>query len=174
MTAARRAFDAMTAPTAVAEFNLGRLRYGWDDPRTAEFAEALDAVYAVAARSPGFVWMMPEPEMDAAQRDPNGPLGGDPLIASTLSVWRSVADLRAFTFDTLHGRYMARRGEWLRPGESHLVLWRVDPAERPSVDEGVARLERLLADGPSAHAFGWRDAERFAPAAAPSLERTPQ
>lgn len=147
---------------AIAEFNCGRLLYGWDDPRTAPFADAQEAIFAIAERSPGFLWRMPEADMDAAQRDPDGALGADPMIASTLSVWRSVATLRAFVEQTLHGRYMARRDEWFRPGEARFVMWPVPPTHRPTVAEGVARLRRLEAEGPSPEAFGWSDAARFA------------
>ncbi|GGF52254.1 hypothetical protein GCM10011319_12160 [Mameliella alba] len=62
----------------LAEFNIGILRYDWEDPRIAEFSDNLDRVFAVAERSPGYVWHMAEAEMDAAQTDPGGPLGGNP------------------------------------------------------------------------------------------------
>ncbi|MEO1329709.1 MAG: DUF3291 domain-containing protein [Pseudomonadota bacterium] len=150
------AIDAGFGP--VAEFNRGRLRYGWDDPRSAEFADALDRVNAVAMRSPGFVWMLPEEEMDAVQRDPEGPLGGDNLTASTLSVWESVAHLRAFVFETVHARFMRRRDLWFEPhaGPS-MVIWPVAPGHRPSIAEAQARLDLLTAEGPSAEAFGWAE-----------------
>ena len=71
----------------LAEFNIGILKYDWEDPRVADFRDNLDAVFALAARSPGYVWHMGEDEMEAAQLDASGPLGGNPRTASTLSVW---------------------------------------------------------------------------------------
>lgn len=146
--------------TPIAEFNLGRLRYDWADPRVADFVDNLERVYAIAERSPGFVWMLPEDEMERAQLDPDGPLNGDPRVASTLSVWRSVAHLRHFTFDTLHGRFLARGGEWFEPSEGpRLVMWPVAASERPTVAEGVERLQALAEHGPGPSAFDWRWAQ---------------
>jgi len=50
----------MKAAMHLAEFNIGTLRYDWDDPRAADFADNLDRVNAVAQRSKGFVWQLPE------------------------------------------------------------------------------------------------------------------
>lgn len=150
----------MTATTHIqthfAEFNLGRLLHDWDDPRVAEFVEGLPVVYAIAERSPGFVWMMPPEEMEAAQLDPAGVFGGDPRIASTLSVWESVESLRAFVFATLHGRFLSRGGQWFerRRGPA-LVLWPVVPGHRPTISEAAARLRLLEERGASADAFDW-------------------
>ncbi|WP_370282130.1 DUF3291 domain-containing protein [Pseudooceanicola sp.] len=48
----------MSAPIRhIAEFNIGILRHGWDDPRIADFVNGLDRVNALAHRSPGFVRM---------------------------------------------------------------------------------------------------------------------
>ena len=140
----------------LAEFNIGRLRHDWDDPRIAPFAEALDRVNAVAQRAPGFVWMLPEDEMSAAQSDPGGPLGGDTRIASSLSVWRNAGSLAAFAFGTIHRQFHARGaawfGEWSGP---RLVLWWVDEGHRPDVEEAADRLRRLAEEGPGEAAFGW-------------------
>lgn len=151
----------MSAAMHIAEFNCGRLLHPWGDPRIAPFEDAVAQVNAIAARSPGFVWMSPEAEMDAAQRDPHGPFGGDPRIASTLSVWESVAALASFARDTLHGRFMARGAEWLEPPTGpNFVMWRVVPGVRPTVAEGVRRLERIARDGAGPEAFDWDYAAR--------------
>ena len=46
------------AVTHLAQLNVGHIRYPTDDPRMAEFMNALDAVNALAERSPGFVWRL--------------------------------------------------------------------------------------------------------------------
>lgn len=46
------------AGTHIAQLNVGHIRYTTDDPRMAEFMNALDAVNALAERSPGFVWRL--------------------------------------------------------------------------------------------------------------------
>lgn len=148
----------------LAEFNLGILKHDWDDPRIADFQNNLDRVYAIAERSPGYVWHMPGDEMEAAQLDPNGPLGGNPRIASTLSVWESPEALRGFSFDTVHRVFYDRRAEWYDPAvqpKPRFVMWWVAQGHRPDVKEAVARRDHLARHGPSPSAFGWQDVETF-------------
>lgn len=140
----------------LAEFNTGILRHDWDDPRIAPFADALDRVNAIAQRSPGFVWRLSDDEMDAAQKDPKGVLGGNPRLASTLSVWEDGDSLRRFVHDTLHGRFMARASEWLLPEEAAMVLWWVPVGHRPTIEEAAARLDQFRSCGESEDAFGWK------------------
>ena len=59
--------SAQPANHHLAEFNLGVLKYDWDDPRVQGFVDGLDLVNGVAKRSPGFVWMLDEDAMEAAQ-----------------------------------------------------------------------------------------------------------
>lgn len=142
--------------THLAAFNLGVLRHDWDDPRIADFAENLDRVNAIAQRAPGFIWMLDEEQMDAAQNDPQGALGGNPRTASTLSVWRDADSLGHFVWNTLHRAFYARREEWFAPGQGpRVVMWRVAAGHLPSIEEAVQRLDHLKSHGPGEHAFGW-------------------
>ena len=124
----------------IAEMNLGVLRHDWDDPRVKDFVDGLELVNGVAERSPGFVWRMGDAEMDAAQRDAAGPLGGNPRLASTLSVWKSVAALEHFVWNTVHRAFYARKAEWYDVVETpRLVMWWVPAGHRPCVAEGMER-----------------------------------
>ena len=148
----------------LAEFNIGTLRYDWDDPRIAEFQNNLDRIYDLARRSPGYVWHLENDDMEAAQLDANGPLGGDPRTASTLSVWQDVESLRHFTFQNVHRQFYDRGPEWHVPKTApHFVMWHIATGHRPTVAEGVARLDHLTTHGDSDHAFGWSYAERHCP-----------
>lgn len=139
----------------LAEFNLGVLKHDWDDPRIKDFADGVDRVNGVAARSPGFVWRLSDADMEAAQLDPDGPLGGNPRTASTLSVWESVEALEAFVWNTVHKRFYDRKGEWYAPTDAlRLVMWWVPEGHRPSVAEAMGRFRRLEAEGDSDAAFG--------------------
>lgn len=140
----------------LAEFNIGVLKHDWDDPRVADFANNLDRVAGVGQKSRGFVWMLSDDRMEAAQLDPDGPLGGNPRTASTLSVWKTAADLHHFTFHTVHKRFYDRRAEWYDPTDApRLVMWWVDQTRRPTVVEAADRLAHLAAHGETDHAFGW-------------------
>lgn len=144
-------------PKHLAEFNIGVLKYDWDDPRVADFQNNLDRVFAIAERSPGYVWHLQGDEMEAAQLDPDGPLGGNPRTASTLSVWEDAASLEHFVWNTLHKRFYDRRGEWYDPeGQGlRLVMWWVPEGHRPTIAEAAERLALLEATGDSDSAFGW-------------------
>lgn len=140
----------------LAEFNRGILRHDWHDPRVAEFVANLDRVNGIARRSPGFVWMLDEDAMGAAQTGSDSPLGPDPRLASTLSVWDSAEALETFVFRTLHRVFLDRGTEWFDPLQGpRLVLWWVPEGHRPDVAEAAARMARLQAQGPGPEAFGW-------------------
>ena len=145
----------------IAEMNLGVLRHDWDDPRVKDFVDGLELVNGVAERSPGFVWRMGDAEMDAAQRDAAGPLGGNPRLASTLSVWESVEALEHFVWNTVHRAFYARKAEWYDVVETpRLVMWWVPAGHRPCVAEGMERFRVLERDGNSDRAFGWSHLEQ--------------
>ena len=140
----------------LAEFNWGLLRHDWDDPRVAEFVDALDSVNAAASAAEGFVWRLPDEDMEAAQTDPSSPLGAHPLLASTLSVWTDAMRLARFVWGRVHGPYLKRGGLWFEPGDGpRLVMWHVAKGHRPSVAEAAERRERLEAEGEGPVAFGW-------------------
>ena len=138
----------------LAEFNFGTLKYDWSDPRLAGFENALDQVNAIGARSPGFVWRMPDDEMEHAQEDPQGPLKDRPNTASTLSVWEDAPSLYRFVTKTLHARVMKGARDWFVVGDSgHLVCWFVEAGHRPTVDEGMAQWRKLQAYGETENLF---------------------
>jgi len=139
---------------AVAEFNMGRLRHDWTDKRVQDSVEGLDRVNRLAERSPGFIWRMPDDEMESAQLGP--PLSDD-RVASTLSVWSSVKDLQNFVFKSLHGSYLRRGAEWFEIEDGpRYVIWPVDSNYRPSVKDGLKKLQHLAKHGPSATCFNFR------------------
>lgn len=122
----------------------------------AEFEAAIDHVYALAARSPGFVWRLVEDDADVLR------LFGDDRMLVNLSVWESVEALRDFAYRSSdHKSYLRRRREWFEPGTTEIVLWWVEDDEHPTLDEGKARLDRLRDRGPTSDAFTFRDV--FAP-----------
>jgi len=147
----------MSGAMHLAEFNIGVLKHDWDDPRVADFVDNVDRVNALARRSPGFVWWMDDVAMEAAQTDPDGPLGGNPRTASTLSVWEDAASLAAFVFRTVHAQFYRRGAEWFEHSAGpRLVLWHVPAGHIPTIAEAAERLALLAAKGDTAGAFGWR------------------
>ena len=139
----------------LAELNIGRLLAPTDDPRVAGFMGALDRVNGLGKRMPGFVWMM-EGSGEPGTGNTATKIGGDPQFVSNLTVWESVETLEQFVWNTVHRAFYERRAEWFEVlGRMHFVMWRVPAGHRPTLDEGLARLDHMQAHGDSDHAFGW-------------------
>ena len=146
----------MTGQMHLAELNIGRLVAETDDPRVRDFMDALDMVNGLGKRMPGFVWMM-EGSGKPGTGNTDTKIGGDPLHVSNLTVWESVETLENFVWNTVHRKFYERRHEWFEVlGEMHFVMWWVPKGHRPTLDEGLERLDHLRAHGDSDHAFSWK------------------
>jgi len=124
-----------------------------DDPLLADFMAQLDAVNALAERTPGFVWRLKSDSGNATDIR----AFDDPLMIVNMSVWESPDALFAFTYKTAHTKVMNRRKEWFEslPGP-HMVLWWVPAGTRPTVEEAKQRLDYLAIHGPTAAAFTFK------------------
>lgn len=140
----------------LAQLNIARLAYDQDDPRVADFMNALDRVNAVAERSPGFVWRLKDDEEgNATQIRFPGEEDEGRLIVN-MSVWESPEALENFVWNTVHKQVYRRRGEWFEAMKpAYFTMWWVPVGHVPTVEEAAARLEHMRAHGGSDHAFGW-------------------
>jgi hypothetical protein len=145
----------MTQTRHLAQFNIARIRYPLDDPRMAEFVDNVQRVNGLAEQIDGFVWRL----QDESGHAMNMRVYDDPRILPNLTLWQNAAALERFVWQTLHGRFYRRREEWFEPIDTPLVLWWVPAGHRPSMAEGVERLEHLKAYGASDYAFGWENLE---------------
>ncbi len=135
----------------LAQLNIGKLIAPIGDPRVAEFVDALDSINALGEASPGFVWRL----KDDAGNATSIRAFDDPDIIPNLTVWTSVAELKAFAYRSAHVAFFKRRAEWFTPGDSATVLWWVCDGEVPTMAEARRRVEFLAANGPSPYAFGF-------------------
>jgi hypothetical protein len=138
----------------LAQINIGRLRAPVDDPMIADFAANLDRINALADASSGFVWRLVGEGGNATDIQPDA---DDPLLAVNMSVWENPAALGAFVYRSAHQPIMRRRAEWFEKLELYMALWWVPVGHRPSVEEGMGRIETLRRLGPTAQAFTFRD-----------------
>ena len=135
----------------LAQFNIARLIAPEDDPRVRDFMDNIERINGLAERMPGFVW----------RKEGLGSLPGDPLMTSTISVWRSATDLRHFVFNTLHKKFYDRRADWFEVlDQNHMVLWYVEAGHQPTLAEARAKLRLYEDQGDSDAAFGWDRALR--------------
>jgi Domain of unknown function (DUF3291) len=138
--------------THLAQLNVARARFALDDPRIAEFMNALDRVNALAERSPGFVWRLKDDSGNATDIG----VSGDPQVIANLTVWETPEQLEHFVWNTVHKRFYAKKGNWFAPMSTpHFVMWWMEAGRVPTLEEAMARLGHLTEYGPSDHAFGW-------------------
>lgn len=137
----------------LAEVNVARLRAPIDEPAMTGLVRALEDVNWLADKSPGFVWRH-RPDAGPLTM---GDLPGPGEVVVTLSTWVDFASLQAYVYRSAHGLFMQRRTRWFVPiGGFTTALWWVPDGERPTVDEGLARLIRLRSSGPTPEAFSLR------------------
>lgn len=137
----------------VAEINIGRTIAPLDSPQLAEFVNALAEINALADGSPGFVWRLQSEEGNATSIH----IYDDPQIIVNLSVWESIADLKAYAYTSRHVQFVRRRSEWFETMQQpYLALWWVPAGMHPTALEAKARLDYLAAHGETAYAFTFR------------------
>ena len=142
----------------IAQMNIGTLRYPTDDPRIAEFMNALDRVNGMADAAPGFVWRLQSQQGNATDIK----VSDDPRFIVNMSVWESPEVLFDFVYRTSHRDVMAKRRVWFqRPAGAYMVLWWIAAGSVPTVEEGLERLRWLDQNGPSSYAFDFRS--KFTP-----------
>ncbi|MGH3391498.1 MAG: DUF3291 domain-containing protein [Actinomadura sp.] len=139
----------------LAQLNVGRLNFPLDDPRMAGFTSMLDPINDLADRTPGFVWRLVEDGGNDATAVRTS-LGGDVLV--NMSVWETREALWDFVYRSAHLDVLRQRGNWFqRPAEPFQVLWWVPAGHIPTPPEAVERLELLRREGPTPHAFTFRE-----------------
>jgi hypothetical protein len=137
----------------IAQLNIGRALYPLDDPRMAGFMNALEAINAIADRSPGFVWRMAD-ESGAGNTETK--YTDDPQQIVNMSVWESADALEHFVWQTAHQKIYNRKQEWFeRPAQAIFVMWPVEEGHVPTLDEALKRLEHLRTHGSTDHAYSW-------------------
>ncbi len=153
----------MSSSYELAQLNIGIIKGPIDSPVMAEFAANLDRINALADRAPGFIWRLQTEEGNATAIRPFE----DENQLLNMSVWRDLQSLSEYVYRSAHAEILRRRREWFeRMSEAYLVLWWVPQGHRPSIEEAMAKLERLRAHGPTPEAFTFRRAFP-APDAAP-------
>jgi Domain of unknown function (DUF3291) len=134
----------------LAQINIALMKAPIEDPVMAEFAAALNEVNAVADRSPGFVWRLQTSSGNAT----NIRAYSDSRMLVNLSVWRSVEQLKAYVYNSLHGDFFVRRRQWFEKYQGeHFAMWWIPSGYLPTVEEGKAKLDYLALHGDSPECF---------------------
>jgi uncharacterized protein DUF3291 len=138
----------------LAQVNIGRFRAPLESPIMEGFRNQLDAINALADRSPGFVWRLQTEDGNATAIRP---YADDSLMAINMSVWESLESLQQFVYKSAHVETLRARKEWFEPLDGPiLVLWWVPAGHIPTVPDAQERLQHLKDHGPTPHAFTFR------------------
>ncbi len=139
----------------LAQINIARMVAAQEDPVMEGFFSQLDAMNALAERSPGFVWRLVGDGGDATDVR----VYEDERILVNMSVWESMEALHDYTYRSAHAGVFKDRKQWFEmPKTAHMALWWVPAGYRPTAAEGRAKLEHLDAHGPTAEAFTFKQA----------------
>lgn len=137
--------------TALAHLNVADPLWPLDDPRMSGFTSEVERVNELARQSAGFLW-----QMDELERTDETIAFPEHFVVN-ISVWRSVEDLRQFTFRGDHALIMKSRRTWFhRPTAAMAVLWWISSNQMPSELEARRKLDHLRTHGPSVEAFDFR------------------
>ncbi len=137
----------------LAQVNIASMKYPLDDSRMAGFVNRLDEINALAEQHPGFVWRLKDEGNDATSLRPFP----DERIIVNMSVWKSVEDLKDYTYKTVHTEVMRQRRDWFYKHEKPpYVLWWIPVGHIPTVQEAKERLDDLHENGATVRAFDFR------------------
>ena len=138
------------------QVNIAQIRHGSiDAPEMKSFTDRVEAVNALARRSPGYVWTLEGEDGVGATRVEVFP--ENPNIIIQLSKWESVEALFHFAYKTAHAKLIAAKEDWFVPvpGMANLSLWWVEESHLPTIAEAKAKMVRLHRNGPTPQAFNF-------------------
>ena len=131
------------------QLNIATLRHPIDDPRIADFVDALPLVNGAGEKTPGYVWRLQSDSGDATDIQ----VFDDPLVIVNLTVWESLEALKGFAYRGVHRDFFRRRDEWFVAGASRTALWWLPTSILPNTDDAKRRLDFIDAFGTSPFAF---------------------
>ncbi|MEM9929191.1 MAG: DUF3291 domain-containing protein [Bacteroidota bacterium] len=141
----------------IAQINIARMLAPLDDAKMKEFRDFLAPVNQLAESSEGFLWRYSDENAHQFEMP-----WDDEMVIVNLSVWRDVAALQDFTYQTVHAYFVRSRKKWFHQlGHPHYVLWWVADGHIPSLVEAKAKLELIAANGPTREAFLFQHAAMY-------------
>lgn len=136
----------------LAQVNIARAKGPMDSPVMKGFVDQLDAINALADRSPGFVWRLQTEEGDATSLQ----VFEDERIIVNMSVWTSLDALKDYVYSGEHLEVLKSRKRWFdKMSGPTLALWWIPAATVPTVEDAKRALQMLAADGATAEAFSF-------------------
>lgn len=137
----------------LAQMSISKAKAPLDDPMMSEFVSQLPVINAIADKAQGFVWRLQTVEGNSTAVRAYE----DPSILMNMSVWESVETLLNFVYRGPHAGPYKNARQWFDRIEGHsTVLWWIPAGELPTVRDGVERMQKINAEGPTADAFNFQ------------------
>ena len=147
----------------VAFMTIALLHAPYGDPRVLGFKKRIDANYAAAEASEGFI---ARSTFDEKIGEHSWGAIAIPTIfqkeainerlITTLSLWLDLESVFAYTYSDVHAEALRKRREWfVRRQWPGYVAWWVADDHLPSWQEACARYDKLEREGPAAEAFSF-------------------
>lgn len=138
----------------LAQANISTLRFPLDNPLMAGFIAELQTINTLADNSPGFIWRLQD--KNAGNATTIRPYNNECIIIN-LSVWESIEALSNYVYRSQHAVVMKSRHQWFEKSlQPTLVLWWIPQGHIPNVFEAKERLEYLVSNGVTPHAFSFK------------------
>jgi Domain of unknown function (DUF3291) len=147
----------------IAMLTTGPLLTAIEDSKNASYGVLADKIFSALSIDDGFlghsatetnnswgVWAIPK----LYQKEEY-----EGRIIQTLSLWRDLESLHAFSYNGFHAEALKRRSEWFpKLPLPNNVIWWVDDDHRPTWQEGATRYDCIAKEGPTADAFNFKQA----------------
>ena len=139
----------------IAQCNISRLREPLDHGSMKEFTDFLEPVNLLADSSEGFVWRL---KGEYGQASSNlKPVFDDEKMIINISVWKDVASLKNFTFNTVHQYFLKNRDRWMdKLAGTQFAMWWIPQHQVPTIEEAKEKLKLIEEIGSSSEAFTWK------------------
>lgn len=142
---------------ALAQINIAEPVDSLDSEQLQGFVSRLEEINGLAEASDGFIWRLKEEGGDATSiASP-----AYPGLIINMSMWRDIASLRAYVFETAHLEVLKMKSQWfVRRDDTTAAMWwwpsdvSLSP---PTVDDAVARLHQLERAGSTPFAFNFAE-----------------
>ena len=148
-------------PFKLGFMTVGILREPVGHEQVQGFMDRLPSVYDSAHTSDGFhersirdvgTWLHSWGDIALPSCYPAPPK--EEQIATTLSLWKDLESVAAFTYHGPHGEALTKRRDWfVKYNLPVYVAWWVPNVEKISWSDGCAKLDHLQTHGPTAAAF---------------------
>lgn len=142
----------------LAQINIAHLVAPVDDPKVADFINALDEINRLAEHSKGFIWRLVGDGGNATDIR----ISDDPQLLVNMSVWQDIDSLYQYVYKSDHHQFFRRRREWFTRWEKPSpVLWWIPAGHQPTLEEAMDRIDYLAEHGATVFAFDFKT--RFMP-----------